>query len=110
MYEENWISGCEDMTIRCAGKQYVLTSEARYRLNEANYWYSVTVNADVREIGTSNYATIFWEIPTEDLDNWIASDNWDSNITGVIPIDPPMDWENLSADDVDEIIQKMHED
>lgn len=92
--EQHGVSGCEGMAIRCAGKQYVLTSEARYRLNEANYWYSVTVNADAREIGTSNYATIFWEIPTEDLDNWIASDNWDSNITGVIPIDPPDDDEN----------------
>ena len=89
MSAEYFISGCEGKTIRCAGKQYVLTSEARYRLKEANYYFPVTVDADAREIGTSNYATIFWEIPTEDLDSWIASDNWDSNIAGVIPIDPP---------------------
>ena len=89
MSAEYFISDREGMTIRCAGKQYVLTSEARYRLNEANYYFPVTVDADAREMETDNYVTIFWEIPTEDLYNWIASDNWDSNIAGVIPIDPP---------------------
>lgn len=107
MYEENWISGCEGITIRHAGKQYILYSEARYTLSKPDYWYSVTVDADAKEVGTDNYVTIFWNIPTEDLDSWIASDNWNSNIDGVIPIDPPMDWEDLSSDVVDEIIRNQ---
>lgn len=107
--EQNWVSGCEGMTIRYAGKQYVLTSEARYTLSEPGNWFSVTVDADAKEVGTDNYVTIFWGILTEDLENWIASENWDGNIVGVLPIDPPMDWENLSFDEVNEIIRREGE-
>ena len=110
MYAEYFISGHKGMAIQYAGKQYILFSEGRYTLSEPDHWYSVTVDADAKEVGTDNYVTIFWVIPTEDLDSWIASDNWNGNIDGVIPIDPPMDWEDLSSDEVDEIIQAMHED
>lgn len=105
MYENHFISGCEGMTIRHAGKQYILYSEARYTLSDPDYWFSVTVDADAIEVGTNNYVTIDWDIPTEDLENWIASDNWDSNIVGILPIDPPMDWEDLSSNEVIEIIR-----
>lgn len=88
MHEEHYISGCEGMTIQYAGKQYILTSEARYTLCEPSNWFSVTVDADAIEYGTSNYVTIFWDIPAEDLENWIASENWASSIVRVIPIDP----------------------
>lgn len=77
------------MTIRYAGKQYVLTSEARYTLGEPGNLFSVTVDADATEVGTSNYVTIFWSIEKDNLESWIASENWDGNIVGVIPIDPP---------------------
>ena len=112
MYKEEqyWISGHKGMAIQYAGKQYILFSEGRYTLSDPDYWDSVNVDADAKEVGTDNYVTIFWVIPTEDLDSWIASDNWNGNIDGVIPIDPPMDWEDLSSDEVDEIIQAMHED
>lgn len=110
MYEENWISGCEGMTIRHAGKQYILYSEARYTLSKPDYWMSVEVEADAIEVGTNNYVTIDWDIPTEDLENWIASENWDGNIVGVLPIDPPIDWENLSFDTVYKMIQQTHDE
>lgn len=103
----------EGIKLTYRGHNYALYGEwegkiSRYMLDNETEPYSIAVCAecDVKEIGKDNYVTLCWDAEPEDPYAWLEELNgkWNTGISHVFQIDPPIDWEDLSSDEVDEII------
>lgn len=106
----------EGIRLTYHGHNYALYGEwegkiSRYMLDDETEPYSIEVWAecDAKQIEKDNYVTVCWKAESNNPDEWIQNKiqnkKWNDNIVGVLPIDPPMDWEDLSSDEVDEIIR-----
>nr|WP_297934607.1 hypothetical protein [uncultured Lachnoclostridium sp.] len=75
------------------------------------YDIEVYIECDAKEIGADNYVMLCWygepKDPYEWIENKISHQDWNADIDYFWDIDPPIDWEDLSSDTVDEIINKM---
>lgn len=101
------------------GKKYQIYGEfnckiAKFYDNSANKPYGLYgyIDCDAKEIGSDNYVLLCWSSDPDKPFDWfnsiMSTRDWINDVDYIVDeIDPPEDWEDLSSDTVDEIINKM---
>lgn len=101
------------------GKKYRIYGEFYCKIskiydNDANEPYDLVgyVDCDAKEIGEDNYVLLCWSADMDEpfvwFENIMSTRDWIDDVDYVVDdIFPPEEWENLTSDEVDKMIQTM---